>query len=262
MGTGITRSVLRTVGGKAGDWAADKIDNVLGPAGKSSSKVSRETGQEDEYNPETARIEETKRINESLRDYTRSLEPVADKFERDCLNTCRENINLLVEDIKKINVQDYNGKKLNININRLERKLQSVEKNVIGKIKNELSRKVSIDDSECLNILKMKKGQAKENAMKEFSNRVFSNSLVELSETIRETVNEQCSLITDQIEDRLEEITNSLQEISMQFDEIEQLKEKDAEVLEQKKCDLYFTLSICDMVLSELHQQPREKVTV
>lgn len=254
MGTGTVRSVIREKGGKVGGWIADRVDDVIGKPREAGQQLSGQTAQEDAYDPEYAKIEETRRINESLREYTRSLEPIADKFEKDCLKACKEGIDHLVEDIKKINNQKFNGKKLNINVERLERKLQTIERTVNGTIKKRLSKKVSIDDAECLRILKMPRGAAKEKAMNEFSNRVFQNALIELSDSIREIVSEQCTLITEQIEDRLENITSSLQQITNQFEELENLKSKDLYAIEKKKVELTYTLALCDVALAELNE--------
>lgn len=260
MGTGIVRSVVRTVGGKPGEWVADRIDDVMGEPRKKGQELSRRTAQEDEYDPEYAKIEETRRINESLREYTRSLEPVADKFEQDCLKTCKEGIDYLVEDIKKINYQQFNGKKLNVNVERLERKLHMIERTVKGTLKNRLSKKVSIDDADCLRILKMPRGSAKESAMNSYSDRVFQEALIELSETIRDIVTEQCLIITEQIEDRLDNITSSLQQITTQYEELENLKTKDVDDIENKKAELAYTISICNLALA-IENESRGKVT-
>lgn len=261
MGTGTIRSGLRTFGGKAGDFVADRIDDVMGKPKRESENLSRRTAEEDEYDPNSARLEETRRINDSLREFTRNLEPVADKFEQDCLHMCQEGIKNLVQDIKVVNNQKIHGKELNINIDRLERKLSQIEKTIKGSMKKRLSKKVSIDDAECLSILKMPKGSAKEKAMNKFANNVFQKALVELSESIKDIVTDQCEIITEQIADRLEDITTSLQRMTEQYGELEMLKGKDVDEIEHKKVDLVYTIALCELGLA-LTEQSKEKVTV
>lgn len=252
MGTGTIRNTLRDKGGRVGEFIADTADTILGEPRKRSVELSKRTAEEDAYDPEKARLEETRRINDSLREYTRSLESVADKLEKDCWNICNENIKNLVADLKVVNNQVYNGRKLNVNLDRLERKLNDVERNINGNIKRQLSRKVSIDDSECLAILKMSRGTHKEKAMKAFSDNVFNKALIDLSSSIREIVLDQCTIITEQIEDRLDQITDSLTDLRENFKEIEQLKQQDATEIEVKKLQFSFIISVCDLANSEL----------
>ncbi|MCX8046296.1 MAG: hypothetical protein N3A70_05365 [Anoxybacillus gonensis] len=262
MGTGIVRSVLRNTGGKPGNWVADQIDVVLGPPSRSGSSLSKKIREEDEYDPESARLEETRRINEALREYTRSLEDHADRLEERCLATCQEYIRLIVKDIEAINNRDYKGKKLNINLNRLERQLRDIEKSVKGTIKKKLSKRVSINDSECLRILKMEKGSDKESAMKQFADRVFKDALLELSENVRDVVLAQCDYVIEQMEDRLETITSSLENMMEQVAHFEELKERDEARIEEEKCDIYLKLSMSETAMIVLEETVAEKVLI
>ena len=249
MGSGIIRSGLRKFGGPVGSWVADRVDDVIGkPAGELSGK----TGNEESYDPETARLEETRRINAVLVEFSKSVEKKADDIERNSFMICREGIDEFLDEIDKINKKSYSGKSLSLNLKTMKRKLGVIESSVYGSVKNRISKKVSLDDSQCLEILKMEPGNEKENKMNEFSRKIFVEALFELSNNVKNAIDEQSIVVCEQIENRIYNVEETLREVSNKVTNFHELKQNDEHMLELEKVNLCMQINMSYVVLHEL----------
>ena len=249
MGTGIVRTALRSFGGVVGIALADQIDSFIG---KPAKELGRKTGEEEAYNPETARLEETRRINAALVEFSKNIEKKADDIERKSFLICREGIDEFLEEISRINEKSYSGKSLSLNIKAIKRKLGVIESSVYGSVKNKLSRKVSLDDSQCLKILKMEPGNTKENRMNEFAREIFSDALVELGDNVREAIREQSITVCEQIENRISNVEETTYEISRKVTKFRELKQNDEYKLDLEKSNLCVQITMSHFILRDL----------
>lgn len=95
-----------------------------------------------------------------------------------------------------------------------------IGKTISGGIKEPLSKRMSLDDSECLSILKMDAGSEKRKAMTRFTNKVIKESLNNLAKSVRESLNEQSQDIEDYLNGISEEQENAMRAFKEQFDKM------------------------------------------
>lgn len=239
-------------GGGFGGWVRDKVEKVKDFFGISSGGTGRAVSKEESYDPEKAKMEETLRINNILVSFRTTIETKSDKLEKDALEISRKSIDGLIDYLKSINNKKYSGKALNINIERLIRENRKTEDSIHGYIKKHVQKRVSLDDSECLAILKMESGSEKENKMTAFSNKVLGEAIKELSNKIRKSIQEQADNIADQIKDRIDLVESTSANTIEKYKEIEKLKENNEEGLESEITNMGYFISLCDNALNQL----------
>lgn len=208
-------------------------------------KVARKTGETDSYDKERARLIETQRINDALTHFSLNLQKQADELEEGALEESRVYFEYLIEELRDTS----HTNNMKININRIKRELLKIEKSIRGSFKNHLAKRISLDDQECLNILKLEAGAEKEEAMKRLGNKVLKEAREQLCESIRECLIDQQEYIDDQVMDKMDEIILNLKELSTKVNEFEVLKENNESQIEMEKIKCISKLQIIDTAL-------------
>lgn len=136
--------------------------------------------------------------------------------------------------------------KYRIRTNLIKREIDKIASRVKGTIDIELSKKISLDNSECKSIMKMIPGSKKETAMNSFLNAAVKQSLEECCKQIRSSLDE----IYEDIET---EVIGAIDIISVQSEKmIENLSLVDGENYEEtaKKqlVQSYYLLDVISMI--------------
>lgn len=136
--------------------------------------------------------------------------------------------------------------KYRIRTNLIKREIDKIASRVKGTIDIELSKKISLDNSECKSIMKMIPGSKKETAMNSFLNAAVKQSLEECCKQIRSSLDE----IYEDIET---EVIGAIDIISVQSEKmIENLSLVDGENCEEtaKKqlVQSYYLLDVISMI--------------
>lgn len=77
------------------------------------------------------------------------------------------------------------------NLKRVKRNRSKIRTTIIGSLKEPLAKRMSLDDPECLKILKLDSGKEKEKAMKKFSKKIIRESLNNLAMKVTNVLQEQ-----------------------------------------------------------------------
>lgn len=211
-------------------------------------EVARRTGETESYDKESARLYETQRINEALSQFSLNLQQQADELEEDALEESRVYFEYLIDQLR--DASEKNNMK--ININKIKRELLKIEKSIKGSFKSYLAKRISLDDSECLKILKMDAGSQKELAMKKLGNKVLKEAREQLCDSIKACLIDQQEYIDDQIMDKIDEMILNLKDLSIRVNEFESLKHNNEEQIEMEKAKCISKLQIIDTVLEIL----------
>lgn len=214
--------------------------------------TGRKISSQESYDSETATLGQTVKIQEELTVFRVKCEKRSDELEEEALSAARENIDEMIEFLRNINSKTYAGQKLNINLERLLRDNRQTEDIIRGYTKKRIQKKVSLDNSECLDILKMDAGKEKERAMTDFLNKIFRTSMDGLIREIRKSLKKQVENVEDQINARIDSYTDLSKEKLLQLQEIEEVKSFDENELEKKLADLEYLHSLCGVGLNLL----------
>lgn len=232
---------------KVGEWTGSTTLQDIGRGIQSAcTDVSRNTGRTSSYDKERARLEETKRINMILTEFSLKLEDKADNIEKIAIKESKVYFEQLIKEL------DNSKSDIGINISRIERTMLRVEREIKGNLKIHISKRVSIDDSECLEILKLESGYKKEKKMKKFSEEILKQGLENLVKDIKEVIKEQNDIITEAIQDRLQDINSDLDRKIKDFALLENSKLKAEKEVEKVIEEVNLKISLSEACINSL----------
>ncbi|MFC4803577.1 hypothetical protein [Filifactor villosus] len=209
-------------------------------------KPSKEAGKTDSINNNSS-LENIDRITQIFSDFKDQVRLKACEVE----SAATDEVNYYVDELHDI-LNDNADKvdKYGIRIKRIEKQINKISSRIKGTIDNELSRKVSLDNPECKEIVKMIPGSKKEVAMNTF-----------LSSSVKEALKKCCSNIHENLDEIYEdvesEIIGAVESIQKENDHLKAslsaIDEDNYEVTARKQMiDAYFSIDACDIVLETL----------
>ena len=242
IGSGLGRFVE-----KVGDWTGSETLQNIGQSIQSACKdVSKDTGETDGYEKESARLDETKKINMILTEFSLKLEKKADEIENTAINESKVYFKELISELNQTKANT------GINVSRIKRTMSTIEREIKGNLKTYISKRVSIDDSECLEVLKLDAGPRKEIEMKKFSENILQEGLKNLVKDINVVIKEQNDILTDVIGEKLEDIKFNLDKEIKEFKLLEDSKSKTEEEVNQIKDELIAKIKLSKACIDSL----------
>lgn len=205
-------------------------------------KPAEEAGKTDQ----SESLENIERVSEIFSDFKDQVHTQADAVEK----AVEDEVNYYVEELKDILDSNESIKKYGIRIKRIEKQIDRVLSGVKGTIDNELSKKISLDNIECKEIVKMIPGSKKESAMSNF----FKRSVEEALDTCCLEIKSDLEEIYDEIEEELMGTVDSIQRQNEQLlNSLSSIDESNyEETAKSQMIEAYYLVDICDKVMNQL----------
>lgn len=222
--------VVRTIGRgieKMGDVVGSDVISSLGIAIQDA--CAGRLASEKSYDKKEANIYTTDRLNEVLVSFSEGYLQQTTVIEKNCIRLVDEYYDKLIEIIENAPSDAHSA----INLRALKSGKVKSAKTIIGSIKEPLSKRMSLDDSECLRILKMDSGSSKKQAMTEFTKKVIKEAVNNLSDNVRTALNELTEDIQDYLGGVSEEQEKATQAFKEQFDKM--VRDNELEKSEKEK---------------------------
>lgn len=140
--------------------------------------------------------------------------------------------------------------KYGIKTKRIERQIDKISSRVKGTIDNELSKKVSLDNIECKEIVKMIPGAKKEAAMSEFFSKSVKGALDVCCTEIRSILGEIYDDVEEEVVGTVDLIQKQAEQLQSTFSFIDE--ENYEESAKKQMIEAYYLSDVCDMVLELL----------
>lgn len=184
----------------AGRWIQDKCAETVGSTGS--------------YEKSIANIHTTEQLSNTLAEMSEGYLEKAAAVEERCIEIVKGDFNELIATLKATNgLSGYNAR-----LKQLEREQSRIAKMISGGIREPLAQKLSIDNHECCEILKMDAGSEKVQAMKSFANKAIRDSLNNLAEKVREAFDDIIKDVSDFLSNIAEEQENGIRNARQHFD--------------------------------------------
>lgn len=209
---------------------------------KKSSKEAGKTESNDS-------LENIERITQIFVDFNEQVHAKAVEVEKSVENEVRyyveELFDIFTENAEKV-------AKYGIHTKRIERQIDRISSRVKGTIDNEISKKVSLDNLECREIVKMIPGTKKETAMGVF----FTKSIKEALEICCAEIQSSLDEIYDDVETEVVGVVESIQKQIEQSQACFAAVDEDnfEETAKKQMTDSYFLTDTCDIVLDLLKE--------
>ena len=216
------------------------------------SEGSSSGGRTESYTPDTSSIEATIRVQQALTQFKDDTQKRSTLVENDIIKSSRQYLDDFLDELKKYNNISYGNARLNINLQDLQKKNRATEDKIHGYITSRVIKRISLDDEECLEILKMESGKAKEDAFDRFYTKVLKEALSELSKELKDRMKVQTDSVCDTIKTRLDDILTTWNTKNEEFRRIKKVKDTDEAKMEQEQMRLSYYVALCDNGLALL----------
>ncbi len=202
----------------------------IGDLGRGIQDICAEkVASEKSYDKKEANIYTTDRLNDILVAFSEGYFQEATRIEKECVQLVQEYYDKMISLIENTPGGDYNR----ANLKMLKNSRSRISKTIKGGIKEPLAKRMSLDDSECLRILKLDSGEEKKKKMKNFERKVIKGALRNLSNKVKKTLSEQTEDIQDYLSGISEEQEKAMQALKEQFDKMvehNELEQSDKEM--------------------------------
>lgn len=216
------------------------------------SSGSSSGGDTESYDRDKADIEMTLRVQQALTDFRTDTQSRSEQLENDIVKESREYLDEFLAELRRYNKIQYGRKRLNLNLNSLERENRKTEDMIHGFIVKRVSKRISLDDAECTDILKMDRGKKKEEALDAFYKKVLKEAISDLSEELKNSMEKQTDNVEDKIQQRIDSIVEICETKSDEFEQIQKVKESDEAKLESEQLRLSYFVALCDYGIHQL----------
>ena len=227
-------------------WAGEKIEDLgdaiggatgwygISTVGEKIQEVfSDEISEEKPYDKNTSNANDAERLNELLVSFSEASLKQSETIEKQCIRKIEEYCDALIEFLEK----SSDITKDRSNLKRVKKNRGKIKKVISGAIKEPLAKKMSLDDPECLRILKLDSGIDKRNRMKNFSNKIIQEALNNLSEKVRDVLDEQSEGIEEFFSSYAESQEKEMMNIKQQYDAMLQDGNVEASDIEKRCID-------------------------
>ncbi len=190
-------------------------------------------------------IDDIEHIIEIFADFKEQVHIKAVEIE----NAANEEINFYIEELKSVLFENRDKVSMyGIRISRIEKKIDKIATSINGRIDCEISKRVSLDNVECGNIMKMLPGTKKEKAMSEFLNLTIREAVADYFTDFKESIEE----IYDEVEEEVIGVVEHLQNlIEKNLRDIEVISADNyQETAEKVVAQSEFVLDICGLTES------------
>lgn len=209
---------FKTVAGVGAEFVGNLVgsETVSNWGKKLQGEIVKKVSEEKSYDKRQANVATTDRLNEMLLSFSEGYLQQATSIEKASIRIVEAYYDRLIE------VAEEPGEKTNntANLRALKAGKSKISKSITGKIRAALSKRMSLDDSECLRILKLDSGNAKKIAMTHFTEKVMKEALNTISSEVRSSLMEQTEDIMDYFNTIMEEQEKNVRDAKMQLDNI------------------------------------------
>ena len=214
---GVFKSIGRALGRfveNVGDCIGSDFVSNLGQ--NIQDFCAEKIGAEKSYCKENATVQSIEKLNEILCSFSKGYYEKATNLENDCIRKTESFYDDLISIIESEEKLSYNK----ANLNLLKRERTKVKQTISGAIKNPLAKRMSLDDTECLKILKMDAGSEKTKAMSSFSKKIINEALDNLAKQVRISMNEQIADVVIYLKNIAEEQEIEFSKLKLKFDDM------------------------------------------
>lgn len=202
-------------------------------------KDEEEIKNQKSHNVEKSSASDIMLLNTALNECRMSFKESFDELESALKKECQRTIDGILEMIDGIN----SSVKV-CNALSMKRQLSYIVDDIDGTAMNHMKKRISLDDAECLAVLKLPAGDLKGSRMRELKKKIYSEAINIVSEKIRKSIMNILDNISDTVEEKAEEIELKADEKKKSFEIISDDSKENISKKEDLKLDSAYFLSI------------------
>ena len=182
----------------------------------------------DTYRPSRNTTEKhTTKIANELASMKEKKRAFWDKKEGEIIDHINGNMNGLIEELEKLNLMDFEGKSLNIDLTAIRSKTEEIKNKVTGSVGRVFEDRLVTTDPELSVIMNERSDKKRSMAFNGFCKKIQKSALTTLKNNISNSIKEQNELIKSVISTRMEEVNASIQQENEAYKALIESKEKE-----------------------------------
>lgn len=198
-----------------------------------------------------AAIEERKHnedVASELAKMRKDMASKSDEFEQDIIKLSNSPIVEIINILKKANGQTFGDRKLNINIDFIERRINENNKQIKGILGRYYAEQLNTTNPTLVTITSNRNKTLRNQAYNEFIHKIECTGKRKLGEKAESVVKENLQLIKYEVSMRLEEIYKDLQNAEKEYKAIQEAGNKDTKEKELLKAKYLYQLEIYNIM--------------
>lgn len=198
-----------------------------------------------------AAIEERKHNEDVASELAKMRKDMAlksDEFEQDIIKLSNSPIVEIINILKKANGQTFGDRKLNINIDFIERRINENNKQIKGILGRYYAEQLNTTNPTLVTITSNRNKTLRNQAYNEFIHKIECTGKRKLGEKAESVVKENLRLIKYEVSIRLEEIYKDLQNAEKEYKAIQEAGNKDTKEKELLKAKYLYQLEIYNIM--------------
>ena len=225
------------------------IGNILRGIGKiakyawsvitGKDKVQEEIANKKSLNPEKSEANEIAELNKLLMEYRQNISAAANDMEREMIIEC----SMMLQEIMDV-FEEQNKRLKLVRTESVKRQFNRACKDLKGTFA-ECVNKRSLDDAECVKILKLPAGDMKNQKLQQMKQDVFVQAGNEIINSIKNTVDEFSDTIQDAFEEHLDRLEETIQSKTEAFEKLSLGLDCDKNALESVILKSDYMISAC-----------------
>lgn len=200
-------SGVKAVGSAIASAASALTEGIPGLLASAASWVARKIFSLSEvpsYNPRSATVDETKKVNELLEKCIDGYSAQAKQFDLIARDIIVDQCNVIIKNLEEINgvfgneiIDEFIFKAFELNLNHTKKDLENIYSKQIANV-------FSLNNNKLLDILRMDEGQSKQDKLKELAINTISDANDTLMLELSKFINDQQNFITNKLKSYME----------------------------------------------------------
>lgn len=226
---------------------SDKIWKIIKKVGRAIAIAlfgdNEEIGNRKAAELGNSEVNEIAELNSVLLEYQHSVKEISNSLEREIINECTEFLDktLLIFQRANSNLDVYS-------IESVKKRFDRILRSMNGTFMKHMAKRISLDDSQCVAILKMVPGELKGQRMKEHRTKVFQESIDEIIEKMTGFIDGFFEMIEFSFDNRLNDLSFKIEEKANAFSKLSAITDKRNESVEKMQLQVNYIISAIDAV--------------
>lgn len=215
---------------------AKKIWNKITGKDEIQDNISKQKG----IDPNKSQAEDIAELNKLLIEYRSNISADAESMEQNMIVEYADMIEYILDALKEYN------KALNVvRIETVKRKFVKVKKSLKGTFAEYINKRISLDDAECITVLRLPAGELKNNRLQELKEKAFIEAANEIIDNIRGAVADFLYDLEDAFTEQLERSEEKFAEKTEIFDKLSNSYDEDTH--EAIMFNAEYLIAVCEL---------------
>ena len=206
---------------------------------KKQDEIAHQKG----INPEKSHADEIAELNRLLTEYRQNISSAADGMEREMIVEC----SMMLQEIMDM-FHEYNQELKILRSDSVKRKFSRISRDLKGTFAEYVQKRISLDDAECMKILKLPAGELKNQRLQELKQKVFVEASNEIIRRIKDSVDDFSETVEDAFLEHLDRAEEKVSEKTEIFEELSKTAEDDTQTAESVLLKSNYLLAVCSCV--------------